>query len=168
MTLNSSWVANGVNGYEISKEVMEMKKICALIMTFALILSCTVIPAGAVEIGGDEAIASIEIEPREILRVNITETVYVGSQYAAEITLPYTIRNEASNSSGYYITGVLSGSIRNVKGWTAVRNVDFNPFDITYSDNHQVAVVPITYEASIGSGYATYDDIIVIDLNEEF
>ena len=35
---------------------------------------------------------------------------------------------------------------------------------ITYSNNHQKAFVPITYQASIGSGYSTYTDTITITL----
>lgn len=105
-----------------------------------------------------------EIQPREILTLSSTQYVYLGQQYVAEITLLYTARNETVNGSGLYITGILSGSAKNVRGWAAVGAVTIDQAHIVYSSNHQKASVPITYQASIGTGYNNYTDTIYINL----
>lgn len=104
------------------------------------------------------------IQPREILTQSKMKIVTVGNEYAAIVTVNYTVRPETSNSSGYYITGILNGSIKNLKGWTDVRNVNINRNSIIYSQNYQQAVVSFTYEASIGEGYSTYSNTITINL----
>lgn len=141
-----------------------MNRLTTLLMAAALSVSCVIVPAAASPISENtDQILTLEAQPREILRAKETHNVHVGTRIAA-VTINYTVRYEASNSSGKYITGVLNGSIENVSGWTDVRNLSIDPYGVIYSKNHQVATVPITYQASIGEGYATYTDTFTIDL----
>ncbi len=95
-----------------------------------------------------------EISPREILKSSVTKTVtYNGNK--AKITLYYTYRFESSNTSKKYITGVTSASISKVSGWYSVGTVTINQNQISYSRNHQVASVPVTYTAGHGEGNNT-------------
>jgi len=104
------------------------------------------------------------------MNLKTTQTVYAGNNYAAKITLTFTVRNDSSNATGLYITGILNGTAQKVSGWVSIdpSSVHIIRDGITYSRNNQVASVPITYEGSIGSGYQTYHDIIIIDLFEMF
>lgn len=71
------------------------------------------------------------------------------------MVVKYTKRDEPSNASGYYATGVQSITARNVSGWTYVAsNAVIN--SVSYSDNHQQVTVNFTYNASIGSGVSAY------------
>ncbi len=102
--------------------------------------------------------------PREILRSSYTTTIRYGAKYKARIKLNYTYRYEKSNASGKYITGFTSASITNVSGWYSVGSVSVKTNSISYSQNCQVAVVPITYTASIGAGNNTYNATIIVSL----
>lgn len=83
----------------------------------------------------------------------------------ADITVKYTVRDEISNRSGYYITGIQSASVKKVKGWTAIRSdVTIDREHIVYSNNFQTAAVPIVYHASIGSGYGMQTATVLIEL----
>lgn len=83
----------------------------------------------------------------------------------ADITVKYTVRDEISNRSGYYITGIQSASVKEVKGWTAIRSdVTIDREHIVYSNNFQTAAVPIVYYASIGSGYGKQTATVLIEL----
>ncbi|MBS4880532.1 MAG: hypothetical protein KH138_09580 [Firmicutes bacterium] len=137
-----------------------MKKILAMLLSLVMMCSCFVITAGAVET------QDVDVSPmnaREVLTLSQTQNIYVGNKIA-KLTVNYTVRSEPSNTSGYYITGILNASITNVVGWTAVNSATINRSGITYADNHQLATVPITYQGSVGSGYATYSTVITIQL----
>ena len=131
-----------------------MKRVFMMIMTIAMMFSLFMVPARAVQ---------IDIQPRETVTMTYTERLYVGD-HSADVTIYYTTRLEGSTASGMYITGVLRGTIRNVSGWTSVTNLEVDIPNITYSDNHQKASVPVRYEGSIGSGYNDYYGIVTIDL----
>lgn len=140
------------------------KKMIGLMLALALAVGiCPAAFAASAPIPQNDV---LEIQPREILTQSKSQIVTVGAnkEYMAIITVKYTVRPESSNSSGYYITGVLSASIQNLKGWTSVGAANINTNGIVYSQNHQQAVVPVTYEASIGEGYSTYSNTITINL----
>ena len=132
-----------------------MKKILAMLLSLVMMCSCFVITAGAVET------QDVDVSPmnaREVLTLSQTQNIYVGNKIA-KLTVNYTVRSEPSNTSG-----ILNASITNVVGWTAVNSATINRSGITYADNHQLATVPITYQGSVGSGYATYSTVITIQL----
>lgn len=141
-----------------------MKKAFALLTSIALVTTCLIAPAGAVQaLEIDTQIMPAEIlQPRNVVMTH-TETVYVGNN-TAEVTVSYTTRLEQSNSSGMLITGVLGGTIKKKRGWDSVTNLVIDPYGVEYSHNRQKAIVPITYEASLGEGYSTYSDYVTINL----
>jgi hypothetical protein len=153
------------------KGLFVMKKIFATIMACLLTISCTTFSAFAAQPNENHTISpTSDIQPREFMNLKTTQTVYAGNNYAAKITLTFTVRNDSSNATGLYITGILNGTAQKVSGWVSIdpSSVHIIRDGITYSRNNQVASVPITYEGSIGSGYQTYHDIIIIDLFEMF
>lgn len=145
-----------------------MKKLVAIMMAVAMSVSCFVVTASAVDMqaNGDRVASVTEVQPREILTYSMSQNIYEGtnSQLVAKVTLKYTVRGEGSNSSGGYITGVTSASIKKVKGWESVSSLTILRNKISYSRNHQIAYVPITYKGSIGSGNSTYSATITISL----
>lgn len=137
------------------------KKMIGLMLALALAVGiCPAAFAASAPIPQNDV---LEIQPREILTQSKSELVRVGSNVAV-ITVKYTVRPEKSNDSGYYITGILNASVQNVNGWTAVGSATINSDKVVYSNNHQQASVPVTYEASVGAGYDTYSYTITINL----
>lgn len=137
-----------------------MKKMLAMLLSVVMMCSCFVVTAGAVE---DQDADASPMSAREVLTLSQTQNVYVGTKIA-KLTVNYTVRSETSNSSKYYITGILNASITNVVGWTAVNSATIDRSGIIYTNNHQTATVPITYQGSTGSGYAPYSIVITIKL----
>lgn len=142
-----------------------VKKLVAIMMAVAMSFSCFALTVSAVDInenaGQDVSVSAVQ--PKQILTYTHTQYVYSGVN-VAKITMKYTARDDEVNDSGYYITGILNASIKKVKGWTAVGSVSIKRASITYTRNHQIASVPISYEASSGQGYNTYTDTIRIEL----
>ena len=146
-----------------------MKKLMLVVLALALALSisCLAIPAGAVEFEENQADAYMTIQPREFMTLSRTQRVVYNSSLnlAVDITVNFTVRGEAGNKSGFYITGMHSASAKKVSGWTAVASdvkIDVN--NIVYRNSYQTAAVPVIYRASTGSGYDEYTAIVLIEL----
>ena len=66
---------------------------------------------------------------------------------------------------GDAITSVDSVRVRAVEGWVSIQqDTELNAAGISYNEERSQATVPFTYYASIGSGMAVYDDIVVVNL----
>lgn len=144
-----------------------MKKLMMLVLALALSISCLAISAGAVELEENQADAYMTVQPREFMTISRTQRVVYNSNLnlVADITVKFTVRGEAANKSGFYITGMHSASAKKVSGWTAVASdvrIDVN--NVVYSNNYQTAAVPVVYRASTGSGYNEYTAVILIEL----
>ena len=142
-----------------------MKKMMVMLLALAMSISCLVLPAGAVQVEGNPCDTHMAVQPREFLQLSKTQRVVNNKKLnlVADITVKYTVRGEAANSSGFYITGIDSASAKKVSGWTSVES-SVTIGDIVYSNNHQTAAVSVTYRASIGSGYGEYTATILIEM----
>lgn len=91
-----------------------MKKLMMLVLALALSISCLAIPAGAVELEENQADAYMTIQPREFMTLSRTQRVVYNSSLnlAVDITVNFTVRGEAGNKSGFYITGMHSASAK--------------------------------------------------------
>ena len=66
---------------------------------------------------------------------------------------------------GDAITSVDSVRVRAVEGWVSIQqDTELNAAGISYNEERSQAAVPFTYYASIGSGMAVYDNIVVVNL----
>ena len=66
---------------------------------------------------------------------------------------------------GNAITSVDSVRVKAVEGWVSIQqDTELNAAGISYNEERTQAAVPFTYYASIGSGIAVYDDIVVVNL----
>lgn len=66
---------------------------------------------------------------------------------------------------GDAITSVDSVRVKAVEGWVSIQqDTELNAAGISYNEERSQATVPFTYYASIGSGMAVYDDIVVVNL----
>ena len=66
---------------------------------------------------------------------------------------------------GDAITRVDSVRVKNVAGWVSIQqDTELNAAGVSYNEERSQATVPFTYYASIGSGMAVYDDIVVVNL----
>lgn len=66
---------------------------------------------------------------------------------------------------GNAITSVDSVRVRAVEGWVSIQqDTELNAAGILYNEERSQATVPFTYYASIGSGMAVYDNIVVVNL----
>lgn len=66
---------------------------------------------------------------------------------------------------GDAITSVDSVRVKAVEGWVSIQqDTELNTAGISYNEERTQAAVPFTYYASIGSGMAVYDDIVVVNL----
>ncbi len=121
----------------------------------SFLMAFTIFTGGSISIHASEVLDPVsEITPKEILKGSVTKTVtYAGNK--AKITLYYTYRYESTNTSKKYITGVTSASISKVSGWYSVGSATINQSGISYSRNHQVASVPVTYTGGHGEGNNT-------------
>ena len=145
-----------------------MKKMMVMLLVLAMSISCLVLPAGAVQVEGNPCDMHMAVQPREIMTFSKTQRDDKSTDelvLIADITVKYTVRDEVSNRSGYYITGIQSASVKKVKGWTAISSdVTIDREHIVYSNNFQTAAVPIVYHASTGSGYEDKTAIVLIEL----
>lgn len=63
------------------------------------------------------------------------------------------------------ITSVDSVRVKAVEGWVSIQqDTELNAAGISYNEERSQAAVPFTYYASIGSGMAVYDNIVVVNL----
>lgn len=66
---------------------------------------------------------------------------------------------------GDAITSVDSVRVKAVEGWVSIQqDTELNAAGISYNEERTQAAVPFTYYASIGSGMAVYDNIVVVNL----
>lgn len=136
-----------------------MRKLSRFISAFLVVctLSCVMlIPASA---ANDSSVGPYTIWPCSQTFYNVEAGVPGNT---IDVKINFTCRDEASNSTGYYITGVLNAVLVGKSGWTSVRNVQVETDKITYTSNCQYANVPIKFEGSIGSGYAEYSTSVTI------
>ena len=81
------------------------------------------------------------------------------------ITVYFTY--ESNDNGGYSIVSIDSVKAEKNSGWTYVDNVATVNGDILYSNQRSEAVIPITYQASIGSGLEPQECLILLDLSKE-
>lgn len=93
-----------------------------------------------------------------------TQEVTVGEHMAAiTVGFDYDLQGDAK-----VITNIGPATAENRTGWHHVDSaVTIDEDKIIFSNEDAKAVVPVTYQASIGEGYASYDDTVVIDLSAE-
>ena len=149
-----------------------MKRFLCIISVLAILASiCNVSVLAADTIEDPTQNVSIglmdsDVTPREIISHTYTKTVALSGHptHAVTITLSYTTRYEASNSSKAYITGVTSGSasLPWYSTYSKVGSVSIGT--VTYSNNHQTAIVPVTYQVSEGDGWQSHSTHITISL----
>lgn len=91
-----------------------------------------------------------------------TQIVRTGDRLVAEITIPFKYERKKGQA---VITEVGEATARNISGWVHVNSAVTIDRDKTmYAKDGAKAVIYVTYEASVGSGFTTYDDSIQIDL----
>lgn len=150
-----------LEGGKIMKSIRS--KGISLLLAVSMIISVLVIPAVAAEVEDYPSAVSTAttlrtIWPSSATFYGVTSGVPGNS---IDVKISYTSRDESSNSSGYYITGVSKAEIVGYTGWYAARNISIT--DIRYYSNNQFAIVTFTYEASVGTGYATYSSAVTIE-----
>lgn len=92
------------------------------------------------------------VSPREILRVTADVQSIHPSGGVVIILITYTYSYEPTNLTGRYITGVIDGKIKTCYGWHSANNLHVNAVGTTYSNNRQIAYIPVTYSVGTGSG----------------
>ena len=80
------------------------------------------------------------------------------------ITVYFTY--ESNDNGGYSIVSIDSVKAEKNSGWTYVDNVATVNGDILYSNQRREAVIPVAYQASIGSGLEPQDCLIRLDLSQ--
>lgn len=133
-----------------------MKKFLSIFLVLTLLLGCSnfIIPASAAQID-DEAV------PYEWMRLESKTIITYGDGYQVEAFVYYIVSTKLSNASGFRIASIIPNGVTKVSKWYSVRpTLTIN--NITYYDNEQKAVLDVTYEASIGSGYTPYNASITL------
>jgi hypothetical protein len=143
----------------------QQKRIIAFLLSLCLVISATVVPAFAAETDSyaESAVISEDVASPQTMWPSTHTFKYCDSGVTGktiDLKIYYTCRDEDSNSSGYYITGVMRAEIVGHSGWTAVRNASIS--SVTYSSNHQYATIVVTFQASVGAGYADYSTMVKI------
>lgn len=81
-----------------------------------------------------------------------------NTDYSALATVYFHYEGDA-------ITSVDSVRVKAVEGWVSIQqDTELNAAGISYNEERSQAAVPFTYYASIGSGMAVYDNIVVVNL----
>ena len=81
-----------------------------------------------------------------------------NTDYSALATVYFHYEGDA-------ITSVDSVRVKAVEGWVSIQqDTELNAAGVSYNEERTQAAVPFTYYASIGSGMAVYDDIVVVNL----
>ena len=137
-----------------------MKRLSVILAVVMLLSAACISPAYATD-GFEFAPAA---EERASWRISTTATHSIGTSYSVLFDIVLTVRNEASNVTGGYITGVNSVTVSNVRGWNSVNSQPVDYYIVSTADNGQVVTIHIEYEASIGAGYTTYDTDVQIRL----
>ena len=142
-----------------------MKRLFAMMLAAAMCLSlCVPEFAFATERDYTEN-GAINAQTRDIIDLQHTEIAYYSSN-SAYLTLTYTVVDDSANASGYRIVGIGRCTVEKRSGWTDVGTATvLYDTGITYYNNRQIAVVPVSYQASTGSGFANYGATVTINLN---
>lgn len=144
-----------------------MKRLVTILLSSLLMINCLFSSAGRVYAleNAEQIVSEDSILPREIMRGTHTSIETYAGNYKVRVILNYAYRFEASNVSKKYITGILGGSVVNYSGWISVGSYNIQVNNVTYSENQQVARVPVSYDGSIGSGNNIHvDELVTIDL----
>lgn len=80
------------------------------------------------------------------------------------ITVYFTY--ESNDNGGYSIVSIDSVKAEKNSGWTYVDSVATVNGDILYGNQRREAVIPVTYQASIGSGLEPRECLIRLDLSQ--
>lgn len=93
------------------------------------------------------------------------QQVTVGENHAAAITVSFSYKLQGDRR---VITDIGSAEAENLSEWQYVeRAATVSEDKIVFSEDGSKASVPVTYQASIGDGNASYDAIVVIDLTAD-
>lgn len=131
-----------------------MKKIIGFIMAVIVAAALGGAPMEANAKEEAPAGAALAVSPRAFYNNSRKATVEFDGN-SATFQVDFTVRDETSNSSGFYITGINSVSVDSFSGWKSVAVKDWSNGDVTYQDNHQTAKIPITYAARDKAGKAS-------------
>lgn len=91
------------------------------------------------------------------------QEVSIGKRdYVAEITVPFRYEQQYGKA---VVTEIGKATAKNVAGWFRVnQDASEGTKQVGSGNGGTKAVVYVAYEASIGQGWQTYDDLIEIDL----
>ena len=97
---------------------------------------------------------------------NYSKTFIVTDKTKVPISTLITVylTYESNDNGGYSIVSIDSVKAEKNSGWTYVDNVATVNGDILYSNQRREAVIPVAYQASIGSGLQPQDCLIRLDL----
>ena len=99
---------------------------------------------------------------------NYSKTFIVTDKTKVPISTLITVylTYESNDNGGYSIVSIDSVKAEKNSGWTYVYNVATVNGDILYSNQRREAVIPVAYQASIGSGLQPQDCLIRLDLSQ--
>lgn len=140
-----------------------MKRLLAMLFSVILVVSCTVVPAIAIEADDAVGAESVVIQRRDFINLTHTETVARGTK-TVDLTINYSAREDLSTSSGFRIASIDRCRVSNVQGWIGHNGAVIDQSGITYTNSHQTADVPVTYTVSEGNGWESYTVHITLDL----
>ena len=100
---------------------------------------------------------------------NYSKTFIVTDETKVPISTLITVyfTYESNDNGGYSSVSIDSVKAEKNSGWTYVDNVATVNGDILYSNQRREAVIPVTYQASIGSGLEPQECLILLDLSKE-
>lgn len=86
-----------------------------------------------------------------------------GDSFVAEITIPFTYEKKDGKT---VVTSLGEATAKNIAGWVHVkRAVTIDQDQTIYAKEGAQVAIYVICEASVGSGYQTYDDSIYFDLS---
>ena len=99
---------------------------------------------------------------------NYSKTFIVTDKTKVPISTIITVyfTYESNDNGGYSIVSIDSVKAEKNSGWTYVDNIATVNGDILYSNQRREAVIPVAYQASIGSGLQPQDCLIRLDLSQ--
>lgn len=99
---------------------------------------------------------------------NYSKTFIVTDKTKVPISTLITVyfTYESNDNGGYSIVSIDLVKAEKNSGWTYVDNVATVNGDILYSNQRREAVIPVAYQASIGSGLEPQDCLIRLDLSQ--
>lgn len=92
----------------------------------------------------------------------LSELVHVG-KYCALVTVEFTYEQDGDH---LMVRDITEARAENVAGWWSVQSdIRIDTQGIVTGKNGMETIIPFTYYASIGEGWAEYSDVAVIDLS---